>query len=249
MISLVFGAALVFLRLLGFIVSAPVLNNKQLPVALKVLMAALLTGVMLPMLEAPNLTPTLGTMVAAGLWELLLGLGLGTVTNFTVATAATAGTIADYQMGFGNSGMLNPAGDQSQPMMASFYQVLMVLVALATNLHLALTRILLESFYWLPCGLPDTRHARLLGVIAESAGNFFMASVWLALPVTIGLLSVEVAVAFLSRLLPQMNMLIAAAPVRVLAGLVLVSLSLPLTTEVMARVLQGGIDILGGLRV
>ena len=69
------------------------------------------------------------------------------------------------------------------------------------------------------------------------------------MPICLALLTVEVCVAFLSRLLPQMNMLIAAAPFRVLAGFILVALTLPMTLDTMSDLMVSHLQLTEGFRV
>lgn len=240
---------LTMLRVVAFSLTAPVVDNRNLPVLWRLLVSALVTVTILPFMKPGHLPGNLVSLVADGVWELGVGLALGMVLNLTVGAAITAGNVADYQVSFANAGLLNPAGGAPQPILGNFYQMVVLLTALGLNLHVSLLRLLVESFRWLPCGLPGTHAQGLATLVWQASGDFFMATLWLAMPVMVVMLGLEAVVGLLSRLLPQMNMLVAAAPVRVLVGLCAVSLALPTTINVMAHILQTRLDQVGALFV
>ena len=238
---------LVLVRILALFSSMPLINQKKLPSIWKVAVALLFTLILAPLLTPREFQPHPVWVVLAVIWEGVVGLSLGLVFTSAVGAVLSAGSLIDMQMGFSNASILNPGGDQPEPLVASFYRSLFLLSALVGGFHLAMIRVLLESFNWFPVGVVLHRFKDLGTFGLLVVDKFFVSLVWMVLPVSLALLAVEVCLAFLSRVLPQMNMLIAAAPFRVLAGFVLLILALPLTLDLMSKVLMfhlGAVEVL-----
>lgn len=241
--------ALVVARTLAMFSAMPMLKSEHVPKIWKILLGCgfgLIMGSWLiptPVVCAPPL------VVFHLIWEMVVGFTLGFVVQLAVGAAVTAGTLLDFQVGYANSGLLNPGGDKPEPLTASFYQVLLLLLALKLNFHLLLVQLLAGSFERFPVGAVVEGLPHLLEVGQQAFAGFFSAALWLALPISVSLLTAEIAIAFLSRLMPQMNMLIAAAPLRVMAGLVIISAALPITLGGMSRLLDWSFELAGGLSV
>lgn len=240
---------LVLVRILAFFSMMPLFSQRRLPILWKLAVGALLTLVLSPLLTPRFLTPNPVWLALAVVWEASVGLALGMTMTSAVGAVISAGTLVDLQMGFANASILNPSGEQPEPLTASFLKTLFLLSALIGGWHLLLLRILLESFRWFPTGMIMHRFDTLMDFGLAVAGQFFASVVWLAMPICMALLTAEVCLAFLSRLMPQMNMLIAAAPFRVMAGLLLVTLALPLTLKTMSAIMTKHLSMVGALNV
>ena len=247
--ALVLFYILVLVRILAFFTSMPIFNQKKLPAIWKVGLAALITLILMPLIPPRTFQLHPVWITAAVIWEGIVGLTFGLLMTGAVGAVLSAGTLLDTQMGFANAGILNPGADQPEPLIASFYKMMFLLCCLVAGFHLALLRILLESFSWFPVGM-IMHNFKSLGAFGMAVvSQFFVSIMWLVLPICLALLTVEVCVAFLSRLLPQMNMLIAAAPFRVLAGLILVALTLPMTLDTMSDLMVSHLQLTEGFRV
>ena len=240
---------LVLVRILAFFTSMPLFNQKKLPAVWKVGLAILVTTVLMPLIP-PRVYQLHPIWVAAAvLWEGVVGLSFGLLMVGAVGAVLSAGSLVDTQMGFANAGILNPGADQPEPLTASFFKLLFLLACLLAGYHLVLLRVLLESFTWFPVGMVMHNFKSLGAFGMAIVGKFFVSTLWLVMPICLALLTVEVCIAFLSRLLPQMNMLIAAAPFRVLAGFILVALTLPLILDTMSDLMVSQLQLTEGFRV
>ncbi|MCA9797458.1 MAG: flagellar biosynthetic protein FliR, partial [Candidatus Eremiobacteraeota bacterium] len=137
---------LVFARNLAFCASSPIFRSEHVPKSWKVLTAAALTFVLAAWLPVRPLQLHWLIFTFSLFWEMAIGFVFGTVVNLGVAAAITAGALIDTQVGFANSGLLNPGGDKPEPLTASFYQTLILLLALTMDFHLILLRLLAGSF-------------------------------------------------------------------------------------------------------
>ncbi len=90
-------------------------------------------------------------------------------------------------------------------------------------------------------------HGMLLGRLALHAVTGFASLILLiGGPVILALVSVEIMIAFLSRLLPGINMLLAAAPARVAAMWIFIFMAAPDLIHRMERGLEIVLRLLSG---
>lgn len=245
---------LVFLRLSGLIVTLPAFSNAALPRILRVGIAALLTLLIAPIVapcpyELTSLNIPLLALSAVS--EVALGACVGYVFTVVVAACGSAGSLMDIQAGLSNSAILNPSAVESgsQTLLSTFFQTISVFCLLQADTHLVAIEALVATFAWSPVGLLSTDWPALGAALYGLTLGFFASTLSIAFPVLLGMLCVEVVLAFLSRLLPSLNMLVAAAPIRVLIGLSLVSLSLPLIFRETQALIQDSMRVLGVFRV
>ncbi|HSR64985.1 MAG TPA: flagellar biosynthetic protein FliR, partial [Xanthomonadaceae bacterium] len=102
--------------------------------------------------------------------------------------------------------------------------------------HLALVRLLADSYHALPVGAPLADPHAFLASVPTFFGTALRAGVLLALPVTVALLAVNLAFGVLAKAAAQLNPMALGLPVALLAGLALLM--------VLARELQGPVQAL-----
>lgn len=233
---------LLFCRLTGLVLVSPILSLKSLPLQWKALLVASLSAVIYPLLPVPTQGwPTLTALAAAAAWELLVGTWLGFMTGLAAAVALSAGALLDLQMGLSNATLLDPGHGESHPMIASAYQVIFILLLLGADGHLALLAVLMRSFETFPLGQGVAHTLSLL--LLNSAFQFFPLVLGLALPLMLALLAIDLILALFSRLMPQLNMMLAGASLKLGLGWLLVVLSLPSTLAGMDRLIKGAFEL------
>jgi flagellar biosynthesis protein FliR len=128
-------------------------------------------------------------------------------------------------MGLSLGAVFDPVGGEASTPFEPLFAVLAGLLFLALNLHLAVVRILAESFTALPIGgaLPTG----LLGAFASLIAIALELAIRVAMPLALILLLAELSVALISRAIPQVNVFFLGLPVKILLGIALVAFSLP----------------------
>jgi flagellar biosynthesis protein FliR len=126
------------------------------------------------------------------------------------------------------------------PVMADFFGLLGLVLFLALNGHLVLLGVLIKSFELVPIGLggiaPGGWHA-----LAGTGALLFQMGVWLALPVVAVLLAVQLALAVVSRVTPQINLMSVGFSVFMWVGLAATIALLPYFVPVVEHVIETGL--------
>jgi len=134
-------------------------------------------------------------------------------------------------MGRSFATMADPLSGASSPVLSQWFYLSFGLLFFALDGHLALVRLLFESYQTLPIGQPIPDLGQFLSAVPMFFATALRVGVLLALPVMIALLAVNVAFGVLSRAAAQMSPMALGMPVALLVGLLLLSM--------LARELQG----------
>jgi flagellar biosynthesis protein FliR len=214
--------ALVLARTTGFVVSAPIVGHRHVPALVKAGLSAVLAVALVNRAAvAPGALP-LGLALPL---EIAIGLAFGMILALSFTALEVVGRLVSLQMGLSLGSVLGPNDIEGGTGLDPFFSVLTGLVFLALNLHLALVAVLAHSFQALPIGggWPD-------GLASLGVGAITIAielGVKLALPLALSLLLVELAVALVSRAIPQINVFMMGLPLKLLVGLMALSAATP----------------------
>lgn len=231
---------LVFLRVGGILLFAPVLGPKRAPWVLKMTIAVLTTLLVAPFAPRPPLLKGLEEFLAKAASEAVIGMVLGFAIHLIFGAVQTAGQMIGYQLGFSMVDLLDPQGEYPIPIVSHFVTMLAVLIFLDLNGHHWYIAAVAKSYEVL--GSEGARLSQGLGrELLQQGGRLFVAATRIAAPLIVLVFLFYVAMALVARAMPQMNVFIVALPLQVGLGLVGLGLSLPL----MAAFMRG---LFGGLR-
>lgn len=218
-----------FARVLGLLIAAPVFGNPRFPLRVRLGLALLITVVVAPTLPpVPQVAPD--SLAGLGIFaqQLLIGLTMGFAVRLIFTAVEMAGELIGLQMGLGFAMFYDPQNAGQMPVVGQFLGVLTTLIFLALNGHLLMLSALAESFRDLPVGtLPGS--GRWLDIAGWGAG-IFSAALLLAMPVIAALLTVNLALAALTRASPQLNVFAIGFPITLAVGFAALLLTLPWLT-------------------
>lgn len=233
--------------------AAPMFGANAVPLQLR-LVLALAVGI--PSAAMANMAlPTEGLISMPGffmiLFEIMAGLAMGFVIQIGFAAALVAGEAISNAMGLGFASMADPASGQSSPAIGQFLSMLTMFLFLAADGHLALIAIIAESYRTLPPGDASLSFVAM-GNIVKFGGLAFSAGLSVALPVGFALVLVQLIMAMVARSAPTLNLFSVGMPAALLAGIVLLGISLPVMADTLSHALRLALDqaqIIGGGRV
>jgi len=189
---------------------------------------ALLLSLCLGAIANPYLPPmpqTVGEMGGQVFKELFIGLGLGALLNMMMSALAVAGEIMSIQTTLAFSQTANPTEAMPSSSITSFLSVTAIALVFATGLdHLFIAAIARSYQLFPPLKPPAINDAALVAVRAMSSA--FALGLQLAAPLVVFSIVFNVAAGLVGRLLPQMQIFFAAAPLAVLFGLSILALSI-----------------------
>lgn len=219
---------LVLSRLSGLFLAAPVFSQSRIPAMIKASLVLMLTLVLMPLagpVRGPD--PDLGTLV---LWlgrEIMVGAIIGLGATFLLAAVGTAGQMVGFQMGLTYAGAVDPQFNTQMSPVAEMQSLMALMLFLLVEGHHQLLRALTLSFRLIPPGTFELTEGRLHHLVAASGGLFVIA-LQIAAPVFVLLLLTDVAMGLMTRFIPQMNIFVVGAPLKIGVGLAMLALTAPL---------------------
>lgn len=216
---------LLSVRIAAVLFLTPVLYAAAMPPMVRVLIVVGLACVIaMPFGAGPAAQPyDTGALVQAVLREAAVGgtLGLGILVAF--AGFAVAGRLIDVQVGFGFAQVLDPVTRMQMPVLSATFGLFAAVLFFLVDGHHALMRGVAYSLERFPLGHAWSAEGAA-EPLARQAAALFTLGFALAAPVVLALLLVEFALGVVSRNLPQMNMLALGIPVKILAGMLALSI-------------------------
>ncbi|MBW2107906.1 MAG: flagellar biosynthetic protein FliR [Deltaproteobacteria bacterium] len=237
---------LIFVRVGVVLFMFPFFGGIMVPRTVKAGLTLMITIVLFPVVRPdPALFPdsVLG-LANLVLSELVLGMVVGLVARFFFAAVQLAGQLVGFQMGFAIANVFDPESGTQGTMLAQLGYWIAILFFLLLNGHHIVLRVISESFSVLQVGYLGVGSGMLKKMIQVS-GDMFMMAVKIGAPAIAALLFTSAAFGIVAKVVPQMNVLIVAFPLKIMVGLFFFGLSLELLLYFMRQFLGGFPDMLG----
>jgi flagellar biosynthesis protein FliR len=135
------------------------------------------------------------------------------------------GQLVSNHLGFSMIQAIDPQTQNRSTLMSSYYTMLGYVLILATNQHHTLFRALADSYRVFPIGASITPN-QWFDKLMEVSREIFVIGWKIALPVFIATFILDLTVAFISRMQPQINVMVVSAPLKILVGLGILGASL-----------------------
>ena len=232
------GAFLLFCRIGSCLMLAPGFSAPQIPARIRLFVALAVTLALAPLLldkipdAALGVDPVLTLRLIAV--ESLIGGMIGFLARIFYAGLETLASGAAQMLGFFNPfGVQIEAGETLAPL-ATLVSLAAMTLMFAADLHWELLRGLVASYDVIPVGADfNTRFA--LKEVADAFGESFRLALRIASPYVIYALIVNLALALLNRLTPQIQIVFVAAPFVAAGGLALLYFTVKPALETFLR--------------
>ena len=237
-----------FLRVLALLSTAPMFSASQVPVQVRVGLAAVVALALAPALPAMppvRLDSALGWSLVVQ--QLLVGGVVGLAMSLILSSVQLAGSIVGLQMGLGFSTLFDPLQGVEVTSLASFLNLLALLLFVAMNGHLLLLAVLARSFALLPVGAAAGLGAAGWHALALEGGALFSLALAMAAPALGVLLIANLGLATLSKLAPQLNLFAIGFPLFFGLGFLALYLLMPVMQSVVHHLVEYGVDLAGAL--
>jgi flagellar biosynthesis protein FliR len=218
------AAVLVMVRLSGLMVFAPVFSSSAIAPRIKAGFVFAMTILLAPVVAmVPGARAVLDGRALLG--ELSVGLLFGLSLMLLNEALTFAGTLLGLQFSFSLVNLLDPNAMIETAVLGQMLSWLGVLVIIGSGLDRSLLAAVVRSFSAVPVG-QAVMQAKTGVALAMMAGGVFLSGVQLAAPVMAAALAVEVTVALVARLSPQLPSLVISVPTKTMVSYVVLIASL-----------------------
>jgi flagellar biosynthetic protein FliR len=218
------GAFVLLCRIGGCLMLAPGFSNAQIPPQIRLFVALEVTLTLTPLLlervpgDALGDDPILTLKIIAV--ESLVGGMIGLLARMFYFALEALAVGASTMLGFANPFGFQLEGDETMAPLATLISLAAIALLFAANLHWELLRGLVASYDVVPVGA-DFNARLALKQIADALGESFRIALRIASPYVIYALVVNLALALVNRLTPQVQVFFVATPFVAAGGLLL----------------------------
>lgn len=203
----IYGGALIFLRLVTCLLMMPELGPGYMPMRSRIALAIAITiaidaGLGLVTVPVPD---HIGTLFYHLTREVLLGAALGFAVRLVNATVQMAGDLVGLSMGLSLSTFFDQSAGEMPLAMGRLFALVASLLFFSLGGHLVVVGALFEHFAHYPVGLTEIVIPSLES-LASATQHVVETAVLLAAPVVVVSLVLNVAMGFVMRVVPSMNL-------------------------------------------
>ncbi|MEM7168391.1 MAG: flagellar biosynthetic protein FliR [Planctomycetota bacterium] len=229
---------LVFFRMTGLVIAAPLFSNQSFPMTLRVWFAFMLAAVMFPIawnylpsgaLLAKLQHPWLSILAVGG--EFAIGWIIGWAASVMIWAAQLAGHLVGQEIGMSIGEVFDPISQtQSSALSQLFFTFALLLFVILGGHHLVVMSVS-QSFEAAPIGTFPIGAGTGKFLAQELGSDLWVMGVKTALPTMFALIFVTVAMAILARTVPEMNIFMIGFTLRIIFGLLALIVVLPFVAD------------------
>ncbi|MFA5512090.1 MAG: flagellar biosynthetic protein FliR [Candidatus Kapaibacterium sp.] len=229
---------LIFIRILGMMAAAPVFRSVAINAKVKVFLAAVMALIMTNVYaeSQPVIEFDVFNVSVIALKEFFFGVLIGFSANMVFFAARFAGGLIDMEMGYNTSMLFDPT-NINPTLVGEFKDLITLMLFFFINGHHYLIESLHASFHIVPISkffISDITVRHLTAMMV----TVFVLAMKFAAPVLVALFSANLSLALLARVAPQTNIFILSFQVKIIVGLSMLLLSLPIMVYIIKWALE-----------
>lgn len=238
----------VFVRVLAMIWLLPLFESRVIASGYKMGLSLIIAFLLFQTVADPPVAGDSGLLLLGVAKEVLIGISMGFFVRVLFAMVTAAGELVSLQCGLSFARVMDPAMLSNVTVLEQFKSLLAVMIFFGIDGHHVLLRGISVSLKEIPLGAVVVRPA-LFQFMVSSTAKLFAASLKICAPVVVTLFLVDLALGMLARMIPQVNVFVEGASMKILITIGLLAVSLNLIVPVIAGLFKGmDTDILKILR-
>lgn len=235
------------MRIGAFLLAAPFFGSRMVPLNVRIILIFSLAV----FLQGWVSTPDLATLELLQLFwlifvELAIGITAGLVFAIAFSSVALAGEKIAATSGLTFAMQMDPATGSQSPVVSQFLTLFILMIFFATDTHLIVFSILLESYVYLPIGA-DVDLSRLYEVGFVTSGKLFANAALIMLPIVGVLFLINLAVGIITRSAPTLNLFSFGFPITILSAIFLLYIAVSPLSYMFLDVIESHVLILSDM--
>lgn len=229
---------LIFTRVIAIFLSFPLLNTSMIPTNIKILLIVTFSFFIASTIDIDiDLTNfTFYQLAFLILKELFIGFSLGLLVNIFISAFSYAAEIISYFMGLTVVNVFDPTFGQISVLNRFFILLFYLIFFITDSYHYVIGSIVI-SFEYLPLDSFNISSG-IWQFIIQKSSYIFILGFQIAFPFALILFLLNVALALVNRLIPQINVFIVGLPIQIFIGLSALSFGATVLVYIVVTLLQ-----------
>ena len=234
----------VFIRILTFLGCINVIFPSGTPKVFKVMFSIFISFIISPFIQADIVVHSLSQLIIYALMETLTGLVFGFITNMCFNSLKIAGSLIDQQLGLSMANIYDPNTNTQNTLIETILYWLGVMIFFSMNGHHQLIAGIQNSFNLVKVGqlILSGNFDYVINVFVQC----FIIGIKIAVPMILSLLIAELLIGFISKSVPQLNVMVVSMPLKLLMGIIFIMIALPFLINKMHHLFNQIPSILDG---
>ena len=233
---------LVITRITAMILFNPIFGRRNIPTLARMGLILFLSIIIMYSIDIKDIQIVgLLDFIFIALKELIIGFSIGFLIQLALSTIMMTGDISDMQIGVAMSKLYDPHSNISMSITGSIYFIIFTLIFFLSNAHLNFIKIINLSFDIVPVGF-EIIDFNFAGYIVDLFGSILVIAIKLSLPVFAVEFIGEIGMGILMRTVPQINVFVVGLQLKLLIGLVMIALILPVSANIFDNLIASMFD-------
>lgn len=197
---------IVFSRMLGFILLAPVFSRKEIPSLVKIGFTLLLTVALTSVLK-PVPPPADNSLVLSILLNVAVGAMIGYMARLILIAIEAGADMINMQMGLSSAMILDPSTQRQISIMEKLFGIFGILIFIYLGGIYWLFQAFMRSFELFPIYATSIPLAKIVNMeyLIQMSSNVLYMGLQIASPVLLATLGQDIILGIISKTAPQVN--------------------------------------------
>ncbi|GBD91566.1 flagellar biosynthesis protein FliR [bacterium BMS3Abin04] len=239
LISDFLGGIMIFLRIGAMFFTAPIFNNRNIPVLPKLAFAVLITYILVfsVNLGPVKYTDSLIPLAFIGIKEMITGLLMGLALRFVFIGISFAAMNIGRDMGLSMIEMFDPSLSSQNNLLSVLLMSLAIIVFILINGHHFIIESLVYSFKVIPIG-HYVINGSVYTLIVKYSALIFILSIKIAAPIMVAFFLIHLASGIIARVSPNFQVFFVLLPLKLILGIFMLMVLVPIYVYVFKNLLM-----------
>lgn len=174
------------------------------------------------------------------IFEVLVGVLIGTSIKLLMSALHTGGTIIAMQTGLAMAQAFDPAQGAQSALMSTFLTLMAVVLLFVTNMHHMMISAMYDSYILFPAG-GEIMMNDFAELVVNTVSNSFLLGVQIASPFIVYGLIFNIGLGIIARLMPQLQVFFIAMPLNIAAGFLILGIVLAASMNWFLQNMEGAL--------
>lgn len=210
---------LILVRISCFVMTAPFFNLDAFPARVKIGFSAVTSILLFYSLPEASLdyNSVYGYAVIV-LKEGITGLLLGFACNICSSIVLLAGRLIDMEIGLSMATVLDPATNEESSLTGTFYNNMIMMLLVITDMHLFIFRSFIDCFDVIPINKAIFDFEHIYESMLSFLQDYMVIGFRIMLPVFVCTMLLNIILAVMAKVAPQMNMFAVGMQLKIIIG-------------------------------
>lgn len=225
---------LIIIRIVSFLGFSNVFFPNGTPNKLKVIFAMILSFALVGNIDYSSVLEVTSNyyLIVFIISEIITGIVFGLIIDISFKVVIFAGSLLDLHIGLSMVNVVDPNSKANTTVNGNLLHYIALMIFFAMNGHHLLIKSIIESFMLLPIG-KGLLYPETIWIIIEIIISYFVIGLKIAIPIVLIIILTDLSMGLISRSVPQINVMILGMPVKMLVGILSISLSLPIVVKII----------------